>query len=442
MPEQNWTSRLAFIITTSAFSIGLGNIWRFPYIAGEGGGGAFLIVYLILIFLLGIPILTIEIGLGRMSGTTTLLGYGKLGKHASWNIVGWVEFVTVLLIMSFYIMILAWVLIYFGDSVLGRNQGLSSEELSTRFDQITGQLTVVLPVIMGILLLAGFIVSRGLQSGIERYSKWMMIGLFVLIIGLAIWAGTLEGAAEGYRWFLSPDFSKLSFSVVLSAIGQLFFSLGVGMAAAFAFGSYTQAKDNLISSTSWIVFADSFIAILAGFLIFPALFSFNLSPDSGPSLVFVTMASVFSQINWGGGWGALFFLLLFFAGFTSLISCMQGMKDSLRDKFQWSGSKSLLVVSLAIGLGSIPSVLSHSSTPLVLWGSTFYVWIDFLTGVILLPLAGLLIVLYSVYVLSFDQVRNHLLQGAEGFKIHSFWKYVLKFVIPALLIVLFLSGLF
>jgi len=441
MKNTNWTNRLSFIITTSAFSVGLGNIWRFPYITGEGGGGAFLLVYLVLILLVGIPIMTIEIGLGRMSGTTTLLGYGKLAKRPFWNIVGWLEVLTVMLIMMFYVMILAWVLIYFGESLSGNIQQLNSEDLPNHFSGISSNVGLIILVIVGILLGAMGIVSQGLQAGLERYSKWMMITLFILLIGLAIWASTLEGASEGYRWFLYPDFSKINLNVVLSALGQLFFSLGVGMAAAFVFGSYTSKDDNLISSTAWVVFADSFIAILAGLMIFPALFSFGLSPNSGPNLIFITMASVFGKLDWGQGLGAVFFLLLFFAGFTSLITCMQGMKDSFRDRYEMKESRALWLVAGLLFVGSIPMVLSYLEDPIQIFGSTIYQIADYLTGTIMLPLAGLMIVVFGGHVLGYEKLRDHLMQGSEEMRIGNYWKFILKWIVPLALLIILINGL-
>ena len=441
MAKTSWSNRLSFILTTAAFSVGLGNIWRFPYITGEGGGGAFLLIYLVLIFLIGIPIMTIEIGLGRMSKATTLLGYGKLGKHRSWNLIGWLEVLTVMFIMNFYVMILAWVFIYFLESLTGNFSQIETTTLADHFSAIASDLKRVFVVILGIMILASYIVRKGLQAGLERYSKWMMYSLFILLIGLSIWAATLEGAWEGYRWYLAPDFSKISVGVILSAIGQLFFSLGVGMAAAFSFGSYTSDKDNLISSTAWIVFADSFVAVLAGFIIFPAIFTYGLAPDSGPNLIFITMTSVFGSLDQGQWLGAVFFLLLFLAGFTSLISCMQGMKDSLRDKYQLKEWQALLAISGFITLGAIPVVYSYSSHPFTISGMAFYQVLDFLTGAIMLPLGGLAIVVFGAHIVGFAKLKSHLQLGAGTTKISNYWKPILQWVIPIVLLIILINGL-
>lgn len=441
MSNNSWSNRLSFIITTSAFSVGLGNIWRFPYITGEGGGGAFLLTYLVLIFVIGIPIMTMEIGLGRMSGTTPLLGYSKLSNRKSWALVGWLEVITVLFIMMFYVMILAWVLIYFFESVSGNIATIPVEKLPSHFETISTDLTKIFLFILGLMFTATSIVSRGLQNGLEKYSKWMMIALIGMMIGLAIWAGTLSGAAAGYRYFLYPDFTKINLTVILSAMGQLFFSLGVGMAAAFAFGSYTSKDDNLITSTSWIVFADSIIAVLAGLLIFPAIFSFDLAPDSGPNLIFITMASVFGKLKLGSWLGGTFFLLLFFAGFTSLLSCMQGLKDSFRDKFRLDESKALILVAGLISLGSVPVVLSYLPNPVMLGNMTFYNLLDYLTGNVLLPLGGLMIVIFGAHIVGYEKLINHLKLGAPSFSPSKYWKPIIKWVIPLVVLIILINGL-
>ena len=441
MSTNSWSNRLSFIITTSAFSVGLGNIWRFPYITGEGGGGAFLITYLILIFLIGIPIMTMEIGLGRMSGTTPLLGYAKLANRKSWAVVGWIEVITVLFIMMFYVMILAWVLIYFFECISGNISAVSPEQLPSHFDSISTDIFKIFLFIVGIMLTAIFIVSRGLQNGLEKYSKWMMIALIIMMIALAIWAATLSGASEGYSYFLSPDFSKINLNVILSAMGQLFFSLGVGMAAAFAFGSYTSKNDNLISSTSWIVFMDSIIAVLAGLLIFPVIFSFNLQPDSGPNLIFITMASVFGKLAFGSWLGAIFFLLLFLAGYTSLLSCMQGLKDSFRDKYRLPEFKALLLVAGMIALGSIPVVLSYLPEPIRFGEMTVYNLLDYLTGNVLLPLGGLMIVIFGAHIVGYDKLVEHLKEGATSFNPGSYWRPIIKWVIPVAVLIILVNGL-
>ncbi|TXN36050.1 sodium-dependent transporter [Flagellimonas hymeniacidonis] len=441
MSNNRWSSKFSFIITTAAFAIGLGNVWRFPYVAGEGGGAAFLLVYFVLILLIGIPILTIEIALGRMSKTTVLLGFGKLGKKPFWNSIGWLGAISCILIMGFYIMIMAWIGIYLWECLSGEISKLPVASIPGHFDKVASNLSTVIIVIFSIMLAAFFVVRQGLKSGLERYAKGMMFGLVILILGLSIWAATLDGAVEGYRWLLSPDFSKINFQVIMSAMGQLFFSVGVGMAVTFVFGSYTSTKDNLVSSTIWIVLADTFFAFISGLMLFPAIFSFNLSPDSGPNLIFVTMATVFNKLEYGWIIGTVFFLLLFLAGFSSLISAIQGLKDSFKDRYKLSENMALLSVIGSIVVVSIAAVFSYSNNPFLLFDKTVFEILDYVTSTILLPLGGLLTVLFAGHIVGYKKLRIHLLEGTKTMRLQGFWKIVLIWILPLSLITILLNGL-
>ncbi len=439
--SNQWSDRLSFIVTTAAFSVGLGNIWRFPYIVGEGGGGAFLLVYLILIMIIGIPIMTIEISLGRMSSSTPLIGFGKLSRHSLWGRLGWLGVLSAQLIMCYYVMILAWVVIYFGENYSGNQAILETAHLENHFTAIASDSRKIISVIFGMMTVSFFIIRQGLQDGLERYSKYMMLAFIVILLGLAVWATTLDGAAVGYRWYLMPDFSKINLQVVLSALGQLFFSIGVGMAIAFAFGSYTNNKENLITSTGWIVFIDTLFAVLAGLIIFPAIFSFGLSPDSGPNLIFITMVSIFGRLEYGQLLGSIFFLLLFLAGFTSLLSNLQGLKDSFQDKYNLSSFNALLFVSGFITIGSIPVVFSYSDNSVQLFGMTVFGLLDYLTNKIMLPLNGLLIAIFGAYVIGYEKLKAHLELGAENIKIGNYWKYIIKWIIPISLLIILFNGI-
>lgn len=431
MSNNRWSNKFSFIITTSAFAIGLGNVWRFPYVVGEGGGGAFLLVYLVLIAVIGIPMLTVEIALGRMSGTSILLGFGKLARKSKWNALGWLGVASGLMIMGFYVMIMAWIAIYLWECLFGEITSLPVSELSAHFDGIASQLVQVAGVILAIMITAFLVVKKGLKAGLERYTKAMMLGLIIIIIGFAIWAATLDGALEGYRWFLYPDFSKVNFKVIMNALGQLFFSIGVGMGVNFVFGSYIDKRENLVSSTVWIVLSDTFFAILSGLMLFPIIFSFNLVPDSGPNLIFVTMASVFNTLSYGWVLGSIFFLLLFLAGFSSLISTMQGLKDSFKDKYRLSDTTALFLVTVAIFLISIPVVLSYTENPLQLFGKTVFTLLDYVTSTIMLPLGGLLTVIFAGYVIGFERLKSHLVYSNASLIIHNYWKPILLIILPA-----------
>ena len=441
MSASKWSNRFSFILTTAAFAVGLGNIWRFPYIVGEGGGAAFLMIYLLLVLLIGIPIMLIEIALGRKAETTPMVGYGRLSHNKMWNGIGWMGVSASIIIMSYYVMILAWIVMYLWDSLAGNFADLEANALSTHFDTVASNTIMIIAVVLAIMISALLIVRQGLKVGLEKYSKWMMVGLILLLLFLTIWSASLDNASQGYRWFLYPDFSKVDLDVIMSALGQLFFSIGVGMAVAFVFGSYTTKKENLISCTIWIVLADTFFAILAGLLIFPVIFSFGLTPDSGPNLIFVTMASAFNSIPYGTWIGAVFFLLLFLSGFTSLISTVQGIKDSLKDKFELTNSKALWCSCGVILLLSVPVVFSYSEDPIMIFGKTVFGFFDFLTNNIMLPLGGLLIVIFAGHVIGYDKMKDHIQLGADNLKISSYWKPIVKYIIPSAILIILIRGI-
>ena len=281
MTRENWGSRFGFIMATAGFAVGMGNIWRFPYIVGESGGGAFLIVYLILTAIIGIPLLTAEISLGRKAQLTPLKGMKKLsGDSSIWNIIGWVEITATLLILGFYLMIMAWVTVYLKEYITGEAFAYNATNIQSHFVELQGNSSSILLYCLGIALLLAFVAARGLQGGVELVSKIFMPILLVMFILLAIGSNTLEGSEEGLKWYLSPDFSKINFQVVLAALGQIFFSIGIALTAGFVFGSYLDPKKSDIpGSVGIVVFFDTAIAILAGFVIFPALFAFNIEPN-------------------------------------------------------------------------------------------------------------------------------------------------------------------
>lgn len=441
MSAQHWSNRVSFIITTAAFAVGLGNIWRFPYVAGESGGGAFLFVYLLLVLLVGIPILVVEIGLGRMARTTPLLGYGLLSRASSWNGIGWLGLFGTFLIMCFYVMIMAWVVIYGYTCLDGQLTGMAAGALPEKFKAVSTDLDLIVMVIAGIIIASILIVRRGLQAGLEKYTRLMMIGLALIILGFAVWAATLPGAHAGYAWFLTPDFSKIDFQVIVSALGQLFFSIGVGMGVGFVFGSYTSDDDNLITSAAWIVFADTFIAVLGGLMLFPMIFSFGLSPDSGPNLVFVTMSAVFSQMPYGHVLGAVFFLLLFLAGFTTLLSSLQAIQDSLADRFRISSKRMLPLIGLLVFICSIPVVFSYADDPARIFGLRVFDFVDFLSNHVILPIGGLFVVLFGGWVVGIRKLFDHLEKGGKAIRFELFWKVLIQWLIPVSVMIIFINGL-
>ncbi|MDX1667299.1 MAG: sodium-dependent transporter [Saprospiraceae bacterium] len=428
MTPKHWTSRLTFILTTASFAIGLGNIWRFPYLVGENGGGIFLLIYLALVFLVGIPILLTEVSLGRMAQSSPLSGFGLLSGKRGWNMIGWLEVVAALLIMGFYIMILAWVAVYGWESMIGALPDNAYEE---HFTASTRRFFPIFLIGAALTAAAGYIVTKDLKDGIEQMAKWLMPLMLILILMLGGWAISLNGAAEGIRWYLYADLGEVSWNSVLAAMGQLFFSIGVGFTTAFVFGSYSRNDEDIVGSTGAVVIADTLVAFLAGFMIFPALFAFQMTPDSGPGLVFVTMAQLFSQMPMGRLFGTLFFLLLIIAGFTSLAATVESVSESLKSRYELSAHTAIGMVVGIIILLSVPNILSYGDGFFSQLGHrTFFEWTDFLTNSLLLPLIGLLIVLFTAFVLGFRHFQHATNQGAALFRVTGFWKVLLQLLIP------------
>ncbi len=444
MIRENWGSRFGFIMATAGFAIGMGNIWRFPYIVGESGGGAFIIVYLILTAIIGVPLLTAEISLGRKAQLTPLEGMKKLSSPKSfWNILGWVEVLTTIIILGFYLMIMSWVTIYLKEYITGEAFLYTSETIQSHFNDIQRDPYSLIIYCALISLIMAIVAARGLQGGVELVSKIFMPVLLVMFILLAFGSNTFEGSSEGLWWYLTPNFSKITFSVILSALGQIFFSIGIALTAGFVFGSYLDRDSSDIpGSVGIVVFFDTAIAILAGLVIFPALFAFGIEPNSGPGLLFVTMASLFKEIPFGMFLGGLFFFLVFIAAFTSIIGLLEAVISTAMDSFKISRLKSvLLCVSLTFIL-SVPNVLGFSEWSHVqVFGMSIFGFFDFLSAKILLPLGGLLISVYVAHIWGFNKFMDETNRGSENLKVTPIWGPVMKFLIPIIILVILIYGL-
>ncbi len=444
MNRENWGSRFGFIMATAGFAIGMGNIWRFPYIVGESGGGAFIVVYLILTAIIGIPLLTAEISLGRKAQLTPLEGMKKLSSPKSfWNVIGWVEIIATVMILGYYLMIMSWVTVYFKEYVTGEAFAFSSSTIETHFTALQQDPTTLLIYCFIISIIMAVVAARGLQGGVELVSKIFMPILLIMFILLAFGSNTFEGSSEGLWWYLTPDFSKITFAVILSALGQIFFSIGIALTAGFVFGSYLDKnKSDIPGSVGIVVFFDTAIAILAGFVIFPALFAFELQPDSGPGLLFVTMASLFKEIPFGMFLGALFFFLVFIAAFTSIIGLLEAVISTAMDSFNISRNKSVILCVSITFLLCIANVLGFSVwSHITIFGKSIFGFFDFISGSILLPLGGLLISIYVAHIWGFDEFMKETNRGAGGFKVTKVWGFVMKYLIPIIIFVILEEGL-
>ena len=404
MERENFGSRLGFILVSAGCAIGIGNVWRFPYVAGQSGGAVFVFFYLLFLLCMGVPVLTMELAVGRASGKSAVLGYRALEKKGSkWHIHGWFCIAGCYLLMMYYTTVSGWMVSYFFKFVAGTfSAGMDTEAVGGVFGAMLAS-----PGEMGgwmaVTVLAGFVVcSFGLRKGLERITKVMMAALLVLIVVLAVHSFLLPGAGEGVAFYLMPDLQRAGEigmgTVITAAMNQAFFTLSLGIGAMEIFGSY-MAKDHTLTGEAVRICAlDTFVALMAGLIIFPACFSFGVQPDAGPSLIFVTLPNVFVNMAGGRVWGALFFLFMTFASFSTVIAVFENLLAGCIDNFGWSRQKAAVINCIFVLVASLPCVLGYN-----VWSSVHIIGArdvldseDFLVSNLLLPAGSLIYLLFCV----------------------------------------------
>lgn len=448
MERESFKSRLGFILVSAGCAIGIGNVWRFPYVAGENGGGLFVLLYLVFLVLMGIPVLTMELAVGRASRKSAVLGYKKLEKPKSkWHIHGWFCMFGCYLLMMYYTTVSGWMTSYFYKFATGTfERGMTSEQVSGVFSQLQSN-PIEMVIWMAIITILGFLVcSRGIQKGIEKVSKVMMIALLVLILALAVNSILLSGAGEGLKFYLVPDFEKVSEigigNIVSAAMNQSFFTLSLGIAAMEIFGSY-MSKDNTLPGESVKICAlDTFVAIMAGLIIFPACFSYGVEPDQGPALIFITLPNVFVNMAGGRIWGTLFFLFMTFACFSTIIAVFENIISFCIDMFGISRKKSVVINAVIILIASLPCVFGFNIwSGFELFGQNVLGIEDFLVSNILLPVGSLIYLLFCVtkFGWGFDNYLAECNTG-KGMKFARFLKPYFQFVLPILVLIVLVQG--
>ena len=447
--RETFRSKIGFLLVSAGCAIGIGNVWKFPYVAGQNGGGLFVLFYLVFLALLGIPVLTVELSIGRASRKTIVQGYKVLEKKGhKWHIHGYFCLAASYLLMMYYTTVAGWMLAYFWKYVTGAFTGVRGEGIADVFGQMLGNPAEML-IFMGIVVVTGFLViSFGVKNGLEQVNKYMMIVLLMLIVVLAGKSVTLKNAGEGIRFYLLPDISAIKetgiFNIITAAMNQAFFTLSIGAASMVVFGSYMSKDDALPGEAVKIGALDTFVAIVSGLIIFPACFSFGIEPDEGPSLIFVTLPCVFADMNGGRIWGALFFLFMTFASFSTVTAVFENLVGSLMDNFNISRVKSVLINAVAILVLSIPCVLGFNLwSEIRILGMGILEFEDFLVSNLLLPIGSLVFVLFSVY--NFGWGADNFLTEANTGKGLKFGKALIpyfRFVLPVLILVIIITGLF
>jgi neurotransmitter:Na+ symporter, NSS family len=446
-------SKFGFIMAAAGSAVGLGNIWRFPYLTGENGGAAFVLVYIFCVVLVAVPMLINEIAIGRLTGKNPVGAVQTLGGNKVWlALVGVLPLIVTFVVLSYYSTIAGWTVGYIFTSLFS---------IKTTFSEFIANPAYVVPLGATVILITAFIVLAGVSGGIEKATKILMPLLFVLLILVILRSITLPGSGKGIEYYLVPDFTKINGRVILAALTQAFFSLGVGWGMMITYGSYLSKTQNIVTSSLWVSAMDTSVALLAGFMVFPAVFAFNQSPSEGPTLVFSVLANIFQQMPLGNLAGALFFLLLFFAAITSTISMLEAPSAYFMDQKKWSRKKAAWIVAIAAFLLGIPSALSTGGIESLSVINVNFLGViktgvmdifDYLFGSLFMMLVVLSTCLYTGWFIKTELLVDEIEKGAPGFKSsrilgmapYKIWLFMIRFVCPVIigLVILNMVGVF
>ncbi len=433
-----WSSQFGFVLAAAGSAIGLGNIWRFPYSAGENGGGAFVLVYLICVVALGLPVMLLEISLGRFTQKNPVGAIKALRPKGAWTLLGYLAILTGVGILSCYAVIAGQVLIFFLDFVQRPITGVALGGL--------GPFAIVL-ALAAFLALTAAVVSGGVRMGIERWAKILMPVLLVLMVVVIIRGLFLPGASEGLRWLLMPDFSKLTIEVILDAVAQAFFSLSLGMGGMLTYGSYLSKKQDMLHCCAWVVIFDTLIAIMAGLMIFPALFALGEDPAGGPPLIFNVLPAVFSSMPGGVYFGAGFFFLLGVAALTSTVSLLEVVCAYFIDELGWTRRRTVWTAAAATFVVGIPSALAWVkltpwATCKILGQTGFDGLMSFLFVELSLPIGALLLCFFVTYVWRLDNAVAEVSCSSPGFaRVAPIWRFFVRWVCPIVITLILISKL-
>ncbi|MAF82956.1 MAG: sodium-dependent transporter [Chromatiales bacterium] len=440
----NWSSKLAFILAVTGAAVGLGNIWKFPYMVGVNGGGAFVVIYLVCVFAIGLPIMMSEIMLGRRGrrnpiATMRILGEEEAGQRR-WALVGIVGVVAGFLILSFYSVIAGWTVAYVFKAATNAFANTDVTTISEMFDTFVGNPFVIGFWHTAFMTVTVTLVALGVERGLEKAVRIMMPALLALLLILLGYAVNSGGFAQALKFLFEPDFSKVNGEIVLSAMGHAFFTLSVGMGSVMAYGAYLPQEASIAQTSIAVVIADTLIAILAGLVVFPIVFANGLNPAEGPGLVFQTLPLAFGQLAGGGLFGTLFFLLLSFAALTSAISLMEPTVAWVIESYRLSRRAAAFVVGFIIWALGILTVLSFSTLKnATIFKGTFFDNFDYLASNILLPLGGLLITVFAGWVMCSNSSSDEL-DPAAGY-IYKAWRLLARFVAPVAVLIVFLNAI-
>lgn len=450
MERERLGSRLGFILLSAGCAIGIGNVWKFPYIAGQYGGAIFVLIYLFFLVILGIPVMTMEFSIGRAARKSPVRIYDKLAKKGTlWHLQGYAAMAGNIILMMFYTTVSGWMLKYFVDTAMGKFTGHNNEGIAKLFGEMLASPIQMLIYMLIIVILGFLICSIGLQKGLEKVTKIMMIALLLIMLVLAVNSIFLPGAKEGLKFFLVPDIEKVKeaglVKVIVAAMNQSFFSLSLGIGAMAIFGSYIDNKQALMGEAVNVAFLDTFVAITSGLIVLPACFAYGVEPAAGPSLIFITLPNIFNNMPLGRVWGSLFFIFMTFAAFSTVLAVFENIIGMTRDLFDFDRKKACIILCIVISIFSIPCVLGYnlwSSLQLLGSGSTILDLEDFIVSNFLLPLGSLVYVLFcgTRYGWGFDNFIKEANKG-EGLKVPIWTRAYMIYVLPIIVIIIFVLGL-
>jgi NSS family neurotransmitter:Na+ symporter len=398
MQRERLATRLGFLLLSAGCAIGVGNVWKFPWMVGQYGGGAFVFVYIIFLIILGLPVLTMEFSMGRAAQKSPILMYQAITPNKKgWAVHGVICFLGNVVLMMFYTVVAGWLLYYFYSMVTGKFVGMSGDDIGNYFGSMLGSPNILVTFMIIVCILGFFVLSFSLKGGLERVTKAMMIALLIIMIVIAINSMTLSGAKTGLSFYLVPDFKKINGEVLVGAMNQAFFTLSLGIGAMAIFGSYIGKERALMGESINVIALDTFVAIVAGLIIFPACFTYNVEPGAGPSLIFITLPNIFMNMPLGRLWGSLFFLFMSFAAFSTVLAVFENILACVKDLTGWSRHKSSIICCILMIILSVPCALGFnvwSSIQPLGAGSGIMDLEDFIVSNCALPLGSLIYVIY------------------------------------------------
>ncbi|WP_336864026.1 sodium-dependent transporter [Peribacillus frigoritolerans] len=440
--QDQWTSKLGFILAAAGSAIGLGAIWKLPYMTGENGGGVFFLLFIIFTLLIGAPILIAEFTIGRNAQKDAISAYKHIAPGKPWALIGYGGVVASIILLSFFSVVGGWIISYLARSFTGSLSNLTQEEYGNFFNTIISNPyeTVIAQLLFMVFTI--WVVQGGVSKGIEKANKYMMPSLFILFIILLIRSLTLDGAMEGVKFFLKPDFSALTGETILLALGQSFFALSVGVSVMVTYASYLSKKEDITKSAFSVVGLNIFISLLAGLVIFPAVFALGFSPSSGPGLVFVVLPAVFNEMALGGIFMFIFFILLLFATLTTAFSILEIVVAAMIKGDSAKRKKASWIAGITVFLIGIPSALSFGVlSDVKIFNLSIFDFADYLTSNIALPVGALFISLFIGYQMKRIEVQKEFETGADpGRSLFKLWRFLIRYIVPIMIILVFLKS--